>query len=96
MTKTEQIREVGMVSAIIADHITKKLYKKMQANGTGYISTIEQISEWAIEFVEKHKNTKWEDVLMDETIKPISKAIKSIICWDDAVFDFAQYKLENF
>jgi len=93
MSKAEEIKEVAMVSAIIADCITKPLYDEMQKQGHGYIDTIDTISQWAIEFVKTHKKTSWEDVL-ETGITPLSKEIKDIICYDDAVFDFAHYKLE--
>lgn len=95
MNKQKEINEVGMVSAIISDHIMKRLYAEMQKRGTGYISTVEKISEWAQEFVKKHKKTNWEDVLM-EGMKTLHPKSSEIICWDDAVMDFANYKLEQF
>lgn len=95
MKTQERINEVGMVSAIISDHIMKHLYAEMQKRGTGYISTVEKISEWAQEFVEKHKKTNWEDAL-EKGIKPLHPKSSEIICWDDAVMDFANYKLEQF
>ena len=96
MNKKEYAKEVGMVSSIMADFISEKLYKKMQNMGTGYIATHEQISDWAMEFVDNHMKTKWEEVL-DNTIEPMSKEWKkrSIICWDDCIADWAEYKLEN-
>lgn len=94
MTKQE-IKDVAMVSAIIADHITKKLYEQVQKQGHGYIVTMETIAEWALEFVKKHKNTNWEDAL-EKGIKPLSNTFGEIICWDDAVIDFAFFKLKEF
>lgn len=87
-------KEVGMVAAIMADSILEKLYEKMQAIGTGYISTVEQISEWSIEFVNKHEKTKWE-VVLEKGMKPQSSFMKEIICFDDCVMDFAHYKLNE-
>ena len=96
MNKKEFAKEVGMVASIMADHISEKLYKQMQDNGSGYIATHEQISEWAIEFVEKHEHTNWEELLESEQ-KPLSKEMSrsSIICWDDCVIDFSYFKLEK-
>lgn len=95
MNKSEYAKEVGMVSAIISDNIMKKLYETM---GEGYIAAVEQITEWATQFVKKHKNTNWEEVLFDETeLKPLSKKYKGpLACWDDAVIDFAWYKYEQY
>ncbi len=95
MKTQERINEVGMVAAIISDHVMKRLYAEMQKRGTGYISTVEKISEWAQEFVEKHKKTNWEDAL-EKGIKPLHPKSNEIICWDDAVMDFSNYKLEQF
>ncbi|HEY5392459.1 MAG TPA: hypothetical protein VIJ57_10115 [Hanamia sp.] len=97
MEKTNHAKEVGMVSAIIADTAMKPLYKKAQEFGQGYMHTADTISDWAIQFIKKHKNTNWEDVLHNSALKPLSKAFKStIICWDDAIIDFAHYKLEGY
>lgn len=94
MKKKEYAKEVGMVSAIMSDHMAEALYKKMQEVGTGYIATFEQIANWSIEFVDKHQKTNWEDYLSGD-IKPLSKKISSLICWDDAVIDYAFHKLEQ-
>ena len=91
MTQIEIQKEIAMVAAIMGDCITKKLYKLMQSNGCGYVDTMSVIADWAIEFERKHRKTKWEDV-MDGDMTPLSKEMKSIICWDDAVYDFAHYK----
>jgi len=96
MTQQEKIKEVGMVAAIISDTIIKKLYDEFSKRGTGYLSTVEKISDWAIEFVDKHEQTNWEDVLMEGTLKPLSKEVSEIICWDDAAIDWAHYKLAEF
>ena len=97
MEKINKAKEVGMVSAIIADSVMKKLYPKVQETGHGYMQTVDIISDWAIQFIKKHKNTDWEDVLHNSALKPLSKGFKStIICWDDAVIDFAHYKLEGY
>ncbi len=94
MNKKEFAKEVGMVGAIMADGIFEKLYKVCQENGTGYISAAEIISGWAVEFVLKHEKTDWEEML-EMGIKPLSNEIKSVICWDDCVFDYSHFKLEQ-
>lgn len=88
-------KEVAMVSAIISDTIMKKLYKEVQKRGSGYMVAADYISDWAVEFAEKHEKTSWEKVL-EKGMKPLSKSVKSIMCWDDAVIDFAFYKFEIF
>lgn len=87
--------EVGMVGAIMGDHICKKLYPEVQKRGEGYITTIDMIGKWAIEFAKKHEKTNWEKVL-DQGMKPLSKGFGEIICWDDAVVDWAYYKLAQY
>lgn len=89
-------KEVAMVAAIMGDYVTKKLYKEVQNQGNGYMVTMDTIGDWAIEFAKKHEKTFWEKVLEDG-MKPLSKKIKwSIMCWDDAVMDFAHFKFEQF
>ncbi len=95
-TKTKaQFKKVdfGMVCAIISDNIMKQLYEKQQQ---GYIQAAATIADWSEEFENKHKKTNWEDAL-EKGMKNLSKYFKSeIICWDDAIIDFAHYKLENY
>jgi len=98
MTPKQYIREIGMIAAIISDNIMKELYEE---TGNTYLVAVEKISDWALEFLEEHKRTDWEKVLEESTLKPKSEqwskdGISSIICWDDAVIDFAYYKLEQF
>jgi len=111
MNKAEYAKEVGMVSAIISDTILKKLYAETES----YLETSEMIADWAVEFVEKHKNTNWEDYTCGEKQMPAlseefnkkqkltsikdgkkTKKPMEIICWDDAVIDFAHYKFEQY
>lgn len=96
MNKKEYAKEVGMVSAIISDTIIKKFYDK---SDIGYVAVVDQISDWAMEFVNKHKNTDWEEVL-ENGMKPVSAGFKKqsseLICWDDVVIDFAHHKLEQY
>lgn len=98
LNKKDYANEVGMVAAIIGDHIAKKLYGKMDET---YLVTVALIAQWSVEFVDKHKNTDWEEMQFDENlVKPLSKWWKSkskhLMCWDDAVIDFAFHKLETY
>ena len=88
-------KEVAMVAAIMGDNIMEKLYAKVQERGEGYMATIDVLSDWAIEFAKKHAKTNWEKVL-EKGMKPLSKSMSEIICWDDAVIDFAHHKLDTF
>ena len=88
-------KEVAMISAIMGDTIMKKLYPEVQKRGNGYMVTADLISDWAVEFAKKHEKTFWETIL-EEGMKPLSDKMKSIICWDDAVIDFAEFKLTEY
>jgi hypothetical protein len=96
MKKKDYAREVGMTASIMADFISEQLYTKMKSKDMAYIATHEQIASWAIEFVDKHLKTNWEEVL-DGGLEPLSIECKnrSIICWDDCVIDYAFFKLEQ-
>ena len=99
METAKIIKEVAMVSAIMSDAILKELHKELQDfHQQGYIGAIVTISDWAAEFEKKHRETNWEDVLMNNSLKPLSEhlAKHEIICWDDAVMDFAHFKFEQF
>lgn len=91
MTPKEEIKEIAMISAIISNVIFDKLYEKTDI---GYIAVTDMIADWAIEFFEKHKDTNWGDV-MDGTMKPLSTVMNNIICWDDCIMDFAEYKFSQ-
>lgn len=97
MTPKQYIREIGMIAAVISDNIMKPLYEE---TSNTYMVAVEKISDWAVESLEEHKRTDWEAVLNESALKPRSEqwskqGISSIICWDDAVIDFAYYKLEK-
>ena len=91
----EQIRETAFIAAIMGDYFVDSLYPLMQERGTGYISTAEELAKWSMEFFEKHKNTDWEEVL-ENGMKPLSKEMQSIICYDDCIVDFGYWKLSQF
>lgn len=95
MKKEEFAKEVGLVAAIMGDHITKRLYKEVQRRGNGYIFTIDMLSDWAVEFVKKHCHINWEKVL-GEGMPCVASGGGTNICWDDAVMDYANYKLEQY
>jgi hypothetical protein len=83
--------EVAMIATIMGDVAMNKIYDKL---GIGYIATADKIANWAIEFAKKHTKTNWEKVL-EKGMKPLSKGVSEIICWDDAIIDFAAYKAEQ-
>jgi len=95
MARKEFAKECALVASIIADCIFKKLYVACQKQGGGYMMCADTISEWALEFTQKHECTNWEEIL-EIGINPLSKEIGTIICFDDAVVDFGFYKLAEF
>lgn len=95
MSKKEHIKEVALIAVILGDHFTEKLYTLIQQQGQGYMATADTLSDWAIEFEKKHRKTNWEKVL-EKGMKPLSKEMSSIICFDDAIYDFGYYKLQKF
>lgn len=96
MTEKETNIEIAAISAVIADTIFKKAYDFFNNNGMGgYIFTTYEIAGWAVEFERKHRDTNWEEVL-EKGFKKLSNEFKGdVICWDDAIMDFAQHKLEE-
>lgn len=97
MTAKETNIEVAAISAVISNTIFNKAYEFFNNNGMGgYIFTTYEIAAWAVEFEELHRNTNWEQVL-ENGFKNLSQEFKQqIICWDDAVMDFAHHKFEEF
>ncbi len=91
----EQIKETAFIASILGDNFVDKLYPVMQERSTGYISTAEEVANWAIEFFEKHKDTDWEAVL-ENGIEPLSKEMQSIICVDDAIIDYGYWRLSQY
>jgi hypothetical protein len=92
-------KEIGAISVIISTEIFEKLYEIFKSRGAGgFIDVSYEIANWAIEFEKKHRKTNWED-LLETGLKPISKAFQEknyeIICWDDTILDFANFKLEQ-
>jgi len=87
----QKLVEVAMIAAIMSDACFEPLYQKAHI---GYVATSELIGLWAYEFYEKHLNTNWEQVL--ENGFPSLRDNSSVMCWDDAVIDYAQYQMLNY
>lgn len=88
------IKNVAMTASLMAEHVSEKLYLHLHSVGHGYVATHEQIAEWALCFEKKHRNTNWDEVLERE-MKPLSSEVDSIFSKDDAVIDYACYKMER-
>jgi len=80
--ETHEVLEVAQIATIITHNIDfDKLYN---LNNEGYIGTTHLISEWALEFYLKEKDTDWQDRLETEG------------CWDDCIINYAKNKIENY
>ena len=95
MKTQDKIKEIATISAIMANQLTGEMIDKMLYLNSGYISTMEAVAGWAVEFFEKHKKTNWEKVLGD-SLKPMSDKMTEIICWDDAIIDFFYFKVSKY
>lgn len=70
----KELKEVALISVVMSDTITKKLYDDCKY----YLDTIDVVSEWAIEFYQKHKHIEdWEEFLNGI----------NVLCWDDYVIN---------
>jgi hypothetical protein len=79
MTETKKIKEISMISAIIADHYMEQIYEHF----TYYLESLNIISALSIDIFEKFKNINWEDVLNN----PQNYDFDNVCCWDDAIIE---------
>jgi hypothetical protein len=85
---SEYAREIGLVSAILADHWMKDLY---EAQGTGYIAALDTLTDWAIECVKGYAHVEeWEEYLDSDECP-----YKGVLCWDDFVIRFGAEKMKE-
>jgi hypothetical protein len=89
--------ELALIASIMSHRIGDGLFV---IHNMPFIASNEIIVDWAIEFQKIHKGTDWEHLLNSEdvTIKTISTAFVNEIIetWDDAIEDYALYKLETY
>ena len=81
--------DVGMIACIIASNLWDEAYEKTP---DGSMNTYDLISQWAIEFhktYEGHVNWGEEDHLIEH-------GFTRSCCWDEAVMEFAQRKIDTF
>lgn len=96
MTNKERHIEIAAISAIISDVIFKKAYELFNnGNMGGYVYTAYELAAWAVEFDKMHRKTDWEEVLEKGYKKLSEHFTQNVICWDDAIMDFAHYKYEQ-
>lgn len=97
MTTEEIQKEIAAISAVISDTIFKRAYEYFNGIGNmgGYVYTAYELADWAVEFEQKHRDINWEEVLEKGYPKLSKEFTSEIICWDDAIMDFALFKLEQ-
>lgn len=83
---TDHINDLGMIAAILSDHLFVKLY---EFANLGYIETAATISRWAQDFAQATKDTDWETVVMEgDTNFP------GCCCFDDCIMYFGDQKMK--
>ena len=92
--------QVAMVAAILADHYSEGLYKEVQKNNSGYITTMELFGQWAYEFEAGTTHINWEDAISDGQIA-FKVDINTYwqlegVCWDDFIIEFGKEKLNQY
>jgi len=83
-------REVAMVAIILSDNYMKELYETPVGYHGGYMTCIDLIHEWAVEFVHKYAHVEeWEEFCATQT------DFENIMCWDDMVIAFGNKKIKE-
>lgn len=96
MTTREEHIEISAVSLVMSNIIFDKAYELFNNNRMGgYVYTAYELAEWAIECVEKLEAINWEETLEKGYAKMSEHFTQDVICWDDAIADFAHYKYEQ-
>ena len=81
--------EIGQIAALLSESYFETLFQKADLS---YIDAAYAIGEWAVEFYDKYRDVNWEDLLEN----PQSFGLDDrTICWDDAIYQFGQKKLEQ-
>ena len=96
MTHKERQIEITAISMVISNTIFDKAYELFNNGGMGgYVFTAYELAKWAVEFEKMHRKTNWEDLLEKGYTKMSKHFTQDVICWDDAIMDFAHYKYEQ-
>jgi hypothetical protein len=96
MKNKERHIEIAAISAIISNVIFNKAYELFNNSGMGgYVYTTYELAAWAVEFDKMHRKTNWEKVLEKGYKKMSNHFTQDVICWDDAIMDFAHHKYEE-
>lgn len=84
----EDIKETAMIGMVMGFLVMDELYEKYDV---GSMTLYDIMGDWAVDFYHLHKDTNWEDVQDN----PVSFGFsKDVMCWDDAVMEFAQKKAQ--
>ena len=83
-------REVAVVAIILSDNYMKELYETPVGYHGSYMTCIDLIHEWAVEFVHKYAHVEeWEEFCATQT------DFENIMCWDDMVIAFGNKKIKE-
>lgn len=86
--------DVAMVAVIMSDEVLKKLYNNGDTSGLSYLDAVEIIGKWAVEFELAYSHiSDWAEALEHPEKIGLSS---DVMCWDDAVMDFAKRKLTDY
>jgi len=96
--------DIGMVVALMCQESRlDNLYKTINEEwGIGGIVDTSYTMAWfATEAIDKYKDIDWEQVVMGDLKLPyLSNKYKGygehLCCWDEAMEDYAQWRIENF
>ncbi len=91
MYSKDELKEVGMIAAIISDCFFDALYNDPNQR-EGYIACTDIISEVAMKFWDKHEKTDWEEIQFNENYAK-EKGFNGCECWDSLVMEFAGKEL---
>lgn len=80
-------KDIALTSAFIALESFDRIKERL---GGGYLDVLDNISSYAIEFVDKHENTDWEKLLNSPETYGFSQ---NVCCWEEAVLEFVSEKL---
>lgn len=101
--------EITMVTAFMTlegrlDRLYDIINKELDLGGI--MDTTYTMSWFACEFIDLHKDTDWEDVFSDDTENlsdvflhrsdKYKKYGKYVTCWDEAIEDYAEWRIDNF
>lgn len=83
-------RVVALVAIILSDNYMKQLYESY-GNNNGYITCLDELHQWAVEYVTKFAHVEeWEEFLDTD------RTYGECVCWDDHVIAYGATKLKSY